>query len=145
VGRHIENARRSQPKARTGKVPDEAVDECESSYDAANGDKKKATSDGPRYDAQGWMSLICRHDIPLFFANIDTPGEQQKYAIALILWFLRLVPPSSTTTILYDVGCVLHRSIEIVSTSPHCERVINIDPLNSMIFYLHSLVRKSNL
>jgi hypothetical protein len=60
------------------------------------------------------MSLICRHDIPLFFANIDTPGEQQKYAVALILWFYSLIPPTATATILYDVGCVLDRSIELV-------------------------------
>ena len=65
----------------------------------------------------GWMSLICRHDIPLFFANIDTPGEQQKYAVALITWFSKFVPSRSTITVLYDIGCVLDRSIQMVSLS----------------------------
>lgn len=61
------------------------------------------------------MSLICRHDIPLFFANIDTPGEQQKYAVALILWLFQHLPPAAKVVILYDVGCVLDRSLELVS------------------------------
>jgi hypothetical protein len=60
------------------------------------------------------MSLICRHDIPLFFANIDTPGEQQKYAIALILWFIKHIPKNSTVSILYDVRCVVDRSVQKV-------------------------------
>jgi hypothetical protein len=61
------------------------------------------------------MGLICRHDIPLFFANIDTPGEQQKYAVSLIEHLYSLLPPSATVCALYDVGCVLDRSTEIVS------------------------------
>lgn len=65
----------------------------------------------------GWMSLVCRHDIPLFFANIDTPGEQQKYSIALILWIFAFVPSSANITVLYDIGCVLDRSTQMVSCS----------------------------
>jgi len=60
------------------------------------------------------MSLICRHDIPLFFANIDTPGEQLKYAIALILWFAKHVSRHSTSSVLYDIACVLDRSVQKV-------------------------------
>lgn len=93
------------------KVPDSAVDECENSHDAANGDKKAHDT---RYDERGWMSLICRHDIPLFFASIDTPGEQQKYAIALLLYFFSQVPRNATVTELYDINCVQERSIRIV-------------------------------
>lgn len=108
----ILQARKKSPRDRKPKVPDAAVDECERSHDAADGDKKKAHHG--RYDDMGWMSLVCRHDIPLFFANIDTPGEQQKYAIALILWFFSRIPPSATVTVLYDIGCVLDRSIQMV-------------------------------
>lgn len=97
-------------------MPDEAIDGCEESYEAAEGDKKKNHSEN-RYSDMGWMSLICRHDTPLFFANIDTPGEQQKYAVALILWFSELVPSHSTITVLYDIGCVLDRSVQMVSYS----------------------------
>jgi len=60
------------------------------------------------------MVLICCHDIPLFFANIDTPGEQQKYSIALIEHLFLFLPPSATVIVLYDVGCVLARSLEKV-------------------------------
>jgi len=119
VGKNIARARKLPPKRRNPKVPDEAIDDCEDAYEAANGDKKKAASDEARYDDRGWMSLICRHDIPLFFANIDTPGEQQKYAIALILWIVKHVPKHSTFSVLYDVACVVDRSVQKVSPLKH--------------------------
>jgi hypothetical protein len=68
-----------------------------------------------QFDDTGLMSLVCRHDIPLFFANMDTPGEQQKYAVALLEHFFSLIPPQSTVADLYDVGCVLDRSMNLVS------------------------------
>ncbi|KIK29762.1 hypothetical protein PISMIDRAFT_6531 [Pisolithus microcarpus 441] len=64
------------------------------------------------FDDTGLMALICRHDIPLFFANIDTPGEQQKYSIALIEHLFSLLPPQANVVTLYDVGCVLSRSLD---------------------------------
>lgn len=82
IGRHIDRTRKSAPKPHAPLVPHEAIDLCENSYEAANGKKQKAAMDS--FDDTGVMALICRHDIPLFFANIDTPGEQQKYAVALI-------------------------------------------------------------
>jgi hypothetical protein len=112
VGDRIAQARNSPPKPRESKVPDEAVDECEKAYKAANGDKETTTSG--RFDANGLMALVCRHDIPLFFANIDTPGEQQKYAIALIEYFFSLIPPQATVVDLYDIGCVVDRSVNLV-------------------------------
>ncbi|KJA14936.1 hypothetical protein HYPSUDRAFT_412056 [Hypholoma sublateritium FD-334 SS-4] len=118
VGDTILQARKSPSKSRNPKVPDSAVDECEKSHDAADGDKKKSASHQGRYDDMGWMSLVCRHDIPLFFANIDTPGEQQKYAIALILWFFSRIPQNATVTVLYDIGCVLDRSVQMYEILP---------------------------
>lgn len=67
------------------------------------------------YDDGGVMALVCRHDIPLFLTNIDTPGEQQKYAVSLIEHLFSLLPPTATVTVLYDVGCVLDRSLNLVS------------------------------
>lgn len=67
------------------------------------------------FDDTGVMALICRHDIPLFFANIDSPGEQQKYAVALIEHLFSLLPKEATVITLYDVGCVLSRSLSQVS------------------------------
>ncbi|RXW16674.1 hypothetical protein EST38_g9188 [Candolleomyces aberdarensis] len=43
--------------------------------------------------------------------NVDTPGEQQKYAVALIERLVSLIPRNATMVVLYDVGCVLDRSI----------------------------------
>ncbi|KJA22000.1 hypothetical protein HYPSUDRAFT_67307 [Hypholoma sublateritium FD-334 SS-4] len=117
IGDLIINARKKTPKKRTSQVPDEAIDECEESYEAAEGDKKRNHAEN-RYSDMGWMSLICRHDIPLFFANIDTPGEQQKYAVALITWFSKFIPSHSTMTVLYDIGCVLDRSVQMYDILP---------------------------
>jgi hypothetical protein len=113
VGRRIELERKTPPKAYRPKVPDEAVNDCEKSHEAADGRKQKASMD--LFDDTGLMCLVCRHDIPLFFANIDTPGEQQKYAVALLEHFFSLVPSQATTCCLYDVGCVLDRSLNLVS------------------------------
>ncbi|KAG2123258.1 hypothetical protein DEU56DRAFT_917566 [Suillus clintonianus] len=63
------------------------------------------------FDDTGLMALICRHDIPLFFTNIDTPGEQQKYSVALLEHLFSLLPTQATVIALYDVGCVLARSL----------------------------------
>ncbi|KAG1856839.1 hypothetical protein C8R48DRAFT_607854, partial [Suillus tomentosus] len=109
VGRHIDAQRKHPPKVHTPIVPDEAVDQCETAYKAADGKKQKAAMDN--FDDTGIMALICRHDIPLFFANIDSPGEQQKYSVALLQHLFSLLPPEATVVALYDVGCVLARSL----------------------------------
>ncbi|KII84489.1 hypothetical protein PLICRDRAFT_117716 [Plicaturopsis crispa FD-325 SS-3] len=116
VGQRIDNARKKAPKAYSREVPDEAVDDCQESHDAANGSKQKANMDA--FDDSGWMALVCRHNIPLFFANIDTPGEQQKYAVALLEHLYSLLPPEATVVCLYDVGCVLDRSLSLYDILP---------------------------
>lgn len=63
----------------------------------------------------GLMALVCRHDIPIFFANIDSPGEQQKYSVALIEALFNGLPATATVLVLYDIGCVLDRSLTLVS------------------------------
>ncbi|KAI6127201.1 hypothetical protein F5141DRAFT_997417, partial [Pisolithus sp. B1] len=93
-------------------VPDEAIDQCQSSYEAADGKKKKAVMD--TFDDTGLMALICCHDIPLFFTNIDTPSEQQKYSIVLIDHLFSLLPLQANVVTLYDVGCILSRSLDQV-------------------------------
>ncbi|KAG2139317.1 hypothetical protein DEU56DRAFT_735682 [Suillus clintonianus] len=109
VGCRIDAQRKRPPKAHTPIVPDVAIDLCENAYEAADGKKQKAAMDS--FDNTGLMALICRHDIPLFFANIDSPGEQQKYSVALIEHLFTLLPPQATVATLYDVGCVLARSL----------------------------------
>ncbi|KAG6848552.1 hypothetical protein C0991_000455, partial [Blastosporella zonata] len=114
VGEQMENHRKiSKPRKRTPVVPDEAIDECESSHTAGRGSNVK-TNMG-RFDDGGLMALVCRHDIPILLANIDTPGEQQKYAVAMIKYLFSLLPPQATVTALYDVACILDRSLNNVS------------------------------
>ncbi|KAG2080593.1 uncharacterized protein F5147DRAFT_784178 [Suillus discolor] len=116
IGRHIDRSRKSALKPHAPLVPHEAIDLCENSYEAADGKKQKAAMDS--FDDTGVMALICRHNIPLFFANIDTPGEQQKYAVALIDHLFVLLPRSATVVTLYDVGCVLSRSLSQYNILP---------------------------
>jgi|ERR1700722_9905293 len=112
VGRRLEQSRSARPRTFVPKVPDEAVDECEKAHAATRGSNDTRTSD--QFDDTGLMTIVCRHDIPLFFANIDTPGEQQKYSVALIEHVFSLIPPEATVACLYDVACVLDRSANLV-------------------------------
>ena len=115
AGEHIDKVRKKNPKSRKPKLPDEAVDNCEQSHQAGNGTNVKTSME--HFDNGGLATLVCRHNIPLFFANVDTPGEQQKYAIALLVRLFSLVPREATVSVLYDVGCVLDRSLQLVSGS----------------------------
>ena len=97
VGDRIEHARKRPVRTYNAKVPDSAIDECEDSHEAADGRKEKTSR--AHFDARGLMALVCRHDIALFFANIDTPGEQQSTQSPSlnisIASFLRLQPSPS--------------------------------------------------
>ncbi|EED78101.1 predicted protein, partial [Postia placenta Mad-698-R] len=98
-GRRIIAARNKPPRPSCApKVPAHIVDECEKSYEAA--DEKKVKTSANRFNDTGVMALICRHDIPIFLANIDTPGEQQKYAIALLEHLFTFLPPNATVAAL---------------------------------------------
>ena len=112
VGTRIDAARKTAPRKYAGQVPAAALDECEKSFEAA--DEKKAKTHGVKFDDTGLMALVCRHDIVLFLANVDTPGEQQKYGIALLERLMSLLPEQATVAVFYDIGCVLDRSLHLV-------------------------------
>ncbi|KAG6816073.1 hypothetical protein H0H93_008564, partial [Arthromyces matolae] len=116
AGHRIELVRKKKPKKVTPEVPNEAVDECETSHVAGSGSNSKTNME--KFDDGGVMALVCRHDIPLFLANIDTPGEQQKYGVALLMHLFTLIPRSATVAALYDVGCVLDRSSKLYDIFP---------------------------
>jgi hypothetical protein len=97
VGRHVEVARKQVPKAFTPLVPDEDVDVCRDSYKAAKGDDDHTES--KMFDDQGIMAMVCHHNTPIFLANIDMPGEQQKYVIALILWLYHFLPADANVVL----------------------------------------------
>jgi hypothetical protein len=114
VGERIEAERpRRKPRTQKAVVPDVAIDSCRESHEAGTGSTVKTSLE--RFDIGGLAALVCRHDIPLFLANVDTPGEQQKYAVALIEHLVSLIPSNATVVVLYDVGCVLDRSITKVN------------------------------
>ncbi|KAJ7573140.1 hypothetical protein C8J56DRAFT_1066824 [Mycena floridula] len=105
------DAARSKPqKQKPKKLPDDAVDACEESHEAAKGEHKKGRQ---QFDDHGIMSLVCRHDVPLFFVNIDTPGEGQHYPVALITHLFSLLPREATGLCLYDLACVMDQSSEL--------------------------------
>ncbi|TFK54454.1 hypothetical protein OE88DRAFT_1624486 [Heliocybe sulcata] len=112
------DAQRKKPPSRSyvPKVPNEAVDSCERGHDAADEHKTKTNKD--IFDDTGVMALVCRHDVPIFLANIDTPGEQQKYALALISHLFAYLPARALIRVLYDVACVVERSIELYNLLP---------------------------
>ncbi|EJD33614.1 hypothetical protein AURDEDRAFT_76862 [Auricularia subglabra TFB-10046 SS5] len=109
VGAALDACRTRPARKRRGDVPEAAVKQCEKSHTAANGSRQKAASD--RHDDRGLMALVCRHDIPIFVCNIDTPGEQQKYSIGLLIWLLLHLPDIATVMNLYDVGCVADKAV----------------------------------
>lgn len=112
TGEDLDGARKRPPKRYTGEVPEDVVKHCESSHTAADGTKSKAA--GEHHDDKGLMAILCRHDIPLFVCNIDTPGEQMKYLFALTIWVALHLPDNATFFIFYDVGCVADRIVKLV-------------------------------
>ncbi|OCH83804.1 hypothetical protein OBBRIDRAFT_742683 [Obba rivulosa] len=117
IGSFIETQRKKPPsKTFVPKVPDAAIDSCQHGHEAAN--EQKAKTNGDRFDDTGIMALVCSHDIPIFMANIDTPGEQQKYALALVTHLFGLLPEDATVAALYDIGCTVDRSVGLYDLLP---------------------------
>lgn len=123
MGHRITAARKRPARTSQGAVvPDVVIDACEKTFEAA--DESAEKSNGLRFDDNGLFAVVCRHDIPIFLANIDTPGEQQKYMVALAEHIMSLLPSRATVVFLYDIGCVLSRSLRKVYRS----ELRNCDP-----------------
>ncbi|RDX39755.1 hypothetical protein OH76DRAFT_539080 [Lentinus brumalis] len=95
--------------------------------------KRKSKTHGKKFDT-GLMALVCRHGIVLFLANVDTPGEQQKFGIALIEHFMTLVPVEATVAVFYDIRCVVDRSLKLVSARSKISRVFSRSQTQSFPF-----------
>ncbi|KAJ6580419.1 hypothetical protein DFH09DRAFT_1076679 [Mycena vulgaris] len=111
VWERIVNARCGKPATVMPPIPQEAIDACEASWDAAN--KKKQKVDPKRHNASGVFVMTCQHSQVLFLCNIDTPGEQQQYIVALMEEVNTLLPPQATIVQAYDVGCVTNHSLNL--------------------------------
>lgn len=112
VGKALDIAS-GNPRQFESEVPISVLKHCESSHVAADGSREKTS--GEAFDDRGLMALVCRHDIPLYLCNIDTPGEQQKYFISLVIWFMLHLPDQATVATFYDVNCVTWRMLAAVS------------------------------
>jgi hypothetical protein len=125
AGDRLKEARNIRKPGYQSRVPEKALDQCERSFHAAQGDKETKTSE--MFDDRGLVVMVCRHDIPLFLANIDTPGEQHKYAVSLFEMLFDHLPPQATVTGFYDIACVIDRSIRKVSrSSPGHQRSLTL-------------------
>ncbi|KAJ6585213.1 hypothetical protein B0H19DRAFT_1250090 [Mycena capillaripes] len=132
-------AARGAPAANyTPAMPQEVLNACKSSWEAANEKKQKA--DPQRYDASGVFALTCRHSQVLFLCNIDTPGEQQQYIIAALEAVQDHLPPQATILQTYDVGCITDHSCNLfpLLTPGLCARVAFA--INAMHAYGHQWV-----
>lgn len=92
------------------KIPTSVLDECQDSFDAANEGREKAST--KYFSDTGLFACLCRHDRPLFLANMTTAGEHQFYFLALLNRFMKEVPEEMTVGVLYDVACNMERSMK---------------------------------
>ncbi|KAJ7061307.1 hypothetical protein C8F01DRAFT_987598 [Mycena amicta] len=90
------------------KVPKSSLDACGASFKAANESREKAST---KFFAQtGLMGLVCRHDIVLFFVNMESAGEKQYYVFLLLEELFQHLPKKIKVGALYDIACQTHRS-----------------------------------
>ncbi|KAJ7050072.1 hypothetical protein C8F01DRAFT_1264337 [Mycena amicta] len=58
----------------------------------------------------GLMGLVCRHDIVLFFVNMESTGEKQYYVFLLLEELFQHLPKNIKVGALYNITCQTHRS-----------------------------------
>ncbi|KAJ7344058.1 hypothetical protein DFH08DRAFT_810591 [Mycena albidolilacea] len=123
VEEQINGAWKKQPRTFNPAIPQEALDACQESWNAAN--EKKQKTDTKHYDASGVFVMTCCHSQVLFLCDIDTPGEQQKYIVALLEEVNSLLPPQATILQAYNVGCVTDHSFNVfqILTDSFRERI----------------------
>ncbi|KAF9070217.1 hypothetical protein BDP27DRAFT_1382877 [Rhodocollybia butyracea] len=90
------------------RVPKSVLDGCLASFTAA--DEARIKGSTQFFNVTANMTLLCRHDHPLFSMNMKTAGEGQHYVLALLGKLFEHLPPDFFVQLLYDIGCQLHRS-----------------------------------
>lgn len=98
---HIENGMR---------VPKSVLDGCLASFTAA--DEVRVKGSTRYFDVTANMTLLCRHDRPLFSVNMTTAGEGRHYVFSLVSKVFEHLPSHFSVRLLYDIGCQVHRSCE---------------------------------
>ncbi|KAG6823501.1 hypothetical protein H0H92_010012, partial [Tricholoma furcatifolium] len=74
----------------TLRVPKSVLDGCEDSFTAA--DERRVKASTQFFDNTALMALLCRHDVVLFMANMDSAGEKQHYVVALLETLFQHIP-----------------------------------------------------
>ncbi|KAJ7773711.1 hypothetical protein DFH07DRAFT_952753 [Mycena maculata] len=92
----------------TLRVTRSVLDECKSSFKAADEKREKAST--KFFDDTGLMGLLCRHDRVLWLVNMRTTGEKQYYVLVLLETLFQHLPSNIRVGVLYDIACQLHRS-----------------------------------
>lgn len=90
------------------RVPKSVLDGCLASFTAA--DEARVKGSTRFFDVTANMTLLCRHDRPLFTTNMTSAGEGQYYVLALLAKLFEHLPPHTVVKVLYDIGCQLERS-----------------------------------
>jgi hypothetical protein len=111
-------------------IPNEVLNLCKESYDAANEQCAKAS--GTYFEDTGIMAVVCRHDRIIFLANLTTPGERRFYMLALVDKIFQELPSYFIVGFLYDIACQFHRTMSKVCRL--CSIIIII-PLTPLSFY----------
>ncbi|KAJ7866341.1 hypothetical protein B0H13DRAFT_2561464 [Mycena leptocephala] len=121
VGKRLDAVRDHLAAKAKPSMPQEVIDTCQESWDAAN--EKKWKVDPKRYDASGIFVMTCRHRQVIFLCNVDTPGEQQRSIVAMLGEVFTLLPPHATVLQAYDVGCVTEHSLNLHPIFPPAIRI----------------------
>ncbi|KAH9809139.1 hypothetical protein DFH28DRAFT_1086858 [Melampsora americana] len=82
---------------------------CSESHTAADDVRNGASWD--QCDDTGLFGSVCRHNIPLRFANINKTGKRLYYPIAILEDILKSFP-DKRLGVLYDIGCHLDDHIK---------------------------------
>ncbi|KAJ7689373.1 hypothetical protein B0H14DRAFT_2652810 [Mycena olivaceomarginata] len=90
------------------KVPWSVLNECESSFKAA--DEKREAASTQFFDDTGLMAILCRHDRVLWLVNMRMPREKQHYVLSLLEMLFQHLPPNIRVGVLSNIACQLHRS-----------------------------------
>ncbi|EJD38583.1 hypothetical protein AURDEDRAFT_72046, partial [Auricularia subglabra TFB-10046 SS5] len=101
---------RPRTKSTSAALNDDILDECESSFIAAQEKVTKASKN--YYSDTGLMAVLCRHDNVLYLVNMTSPGERQHYALVLLRKVFADLPKDWNVGLLYDIACQLSRSME---------------------------------
>ncbi|KAF9520230.1 hypothetical protein BS47DRAFT_1357705 [Hydnum rufescens UP504] len=91
-------------------MPNSTYCACGESFIAADGDRIKALTQ--YFSDTGILAMLCRHDIPIFLANMWTAGEKQFYVFALLDALIKHLPHHWRIGALYDIGCQIDQLLK---------------------------------